>query len=279
MKGMHTLHTTTRLAHLTVDRGVSTITLDSPHNRNALSAPLRTQLLQLLEKALADKSTRAIVLAHTGPTFCAGADLKEARNADTTRSAEELAALLHNLMTSEKPVVARLTGPARAGGIGLIAACDFAIAADTVTFAFPEVRIGVIPSMISIPLRLRVQPSALHRLFLTGETFDARYAANIGLVSAVVSETHLDSTVTELTDSLQLGAPQALTGVKQLLSPPAEILSDQFEQMQALTARYFASPEARERIRAFAETPSNVTPSATLTFSETFCQRMESTEI
>jgi hypothetical protein len=172
---MSTLNTTTELVHLTAERGVSTITLDSPRNRNALSAQLRTELLQLLEEALRDESTRVIVLTHTGSVFCAGADLKEARSADTTQSGGELIALLEKLMTSDKPVVARLAGPARAGGIGLVAACDFAIAADTVTFGFSEVRIGVIPSIISVPLRLRVLPPALHRLFLTGETFDAHH--------------------------------------------------------------------------------------------------------
>ena len=250
---MSTLNTTTELVHLTAEGGVSTITLDSPRNRNALSAQLRTELLQLLEEALRDESTRVIVLTHTGSVFCAGADLKEARSADTTQSGGELIALLEKLMTSDKPVVARLAGPARAGGIGLVAACDFAIAADTVTFGFSEVRIGVIPSIISVPLRLRVLPPALHRLFLTGETFDAHHAASIGLVSEVTSEADLDSTVTGLTRTLQLGSPQALAGVKQLLHPPSATLSDQFAQMHNLTARYFASPEAREGIRAFTE--------------------------
>lgn len=249
---MSTLNTS-ELVHLTAEHGVSTITLDSPRNRNALSAQLRTELRQLLETALDDESTRVIVLTHTGPAFCAGADLKEARSADTTQSGGELVALLEKLMTADKPVVARLAGPARAGGIGLLAACDFAIAADTVTFAFTEVRIGVIPSIISVPLRLRVSPPALHRLFLTGETFDAHHAASIGLVSEVAPETDLDSTVTRLTNTLQLGAPQAVAGVKQLLHPPSATLSDQFEQIQALTARYFASPQAREGIRAFTE--------------------------
>ena len=126
---MSTLNTS-ELVHLTAEHGVSTITLDSPRNRNALSAQLRTELRQLLEAALDDESTRVIVLTHTGPVFCAGADLKEARSADTTQSGGELVALLETLMTADKPVVARLAGPARAGGIGLVAACDFAIAAD-----------------------------------------------------------------------------------------------------------------------------------------------------
>lgn len=243
----------TELVHLTADDGVSVITLDSPANRNALSARLRADLLRHLQSAIADTDTRAMVLTHTGSVFCAGADLREAGNGDTSRSGQDLVDLLTTLITSPKPVIARLSGPARAGGIGLVAACDFAVAAETATFGFTETRIGVIPSIISVPLRLRVPLADLHRLFLTGETFDARHAASIGLLSEVSTADELDAAVARLTDAVRLGSPTALAGVKDLLHPAAAILTEQFGRMQRLTARYFASPEAHEGIRAFAE--------------------------
>ncbi|AII10805.1 enoyl-CoA hydratase (plasmid) [Rhodococcus opacus] len=244
---------TSDLVRLTAESGVATITLDSPHNRNALSAQLRVELSQHIESALRDDTIRVLVLTHTGPAFCAGADLREARNGDTSQSGRELVGLLESLMTSNKPVVARLTGPARAGGLGLVTACDFAIAADTVTFAFTEVRLGVIPSIISVPLRLRVLPHALHRLFLTGAAFSANYAAEIGLISTVTTADDLDRAIDDLTGALQLGSPGALAGVKTLLNPPGSQLHDEFREMLNLTARFFSSAEAQEGIRAFTE--------------------------
>lgn len=238
---------------LEVRAGIATVTLDSPTNRNALSAALRADLSRHLETAEADDSVRVIVLTHTGRAFCAGADLREAATGDATRPSRELVEVLRRIMTSPKPVVARLAGAARAGGIGLVAACDFAIATDDVSFAFSEVRIGVIPSIISVPLRMRVPPASLHRLFLTGETFDAEHAAAIGLVSAVSTPGRLDDDVTRLTDALQLASPAALAGAKALLQPSEAEMRAEFERMRELSARYFSSPDAREGMSAFAE--------------------------
>ncbi|NHP17228.1 enoyl-CoA hydratase [Rhodococcus sp. IC4_135] len=241
------------LVHLATEGGVSVVTLNSPNNRNALSAQLRADLLGHLRAAIDDEATRAVVLTHTGSVFCAGADLKETRTGDTSRSGQELVDLLTMLLTSPKPVIARLRGPARAGGIGLVAACDFAVAVDTVTLGFSETRIGVVPAVISVPLRLRVASADLHRLFLTGETFDAHHAARIGLISEVTAADDLDIAVGRLTDAIGLGSPGAIAGVKEMLRPSAAALAEQFDRMLSLTSSYFASPEAQEGMLAFSE--------------------------
>lgn len=239
--------------------GVATITLDSPHNRNALSAQLRHELNAGLAKALDDERVRVIVLDHTGPVFCAGMDLKEARGAGASdQGVNEFPQLLSKIMTSPKPVVAKLTGPARAGGVGLVAAADIAVAASTATFAFTEVRIGVVPAVISIPVLPRLLPRAAHELFLTGETFDAERAAQIGLINSAVEADALDAEVDRFVTALVAGAPTALATTKELLrgGPEAadeEALTKVFTEMLALSARFFASEEGQEGIRAFAE--------------------------
>ncbi|MFN2478754.1 MAG: enoyl-CoA hydratase-related protein, partial [Pseudonocardiaceae bacterium] len=136
---------TAELVHLAVQSGIATITLDSPANRNALSAPLRAQLSAALDRSAGDGSVRVVVLDHTGPVFCAGMDLTEPLDA-----VRELPGILDRIWTHPKPVVARLAGHARAGGIGLVAAADVAVAAQGATFAFTEVRLGVVPAVISV---------------------------------------------------------------------------------------------------------------------------------
>ncbi|UNX53699.1 enoyl-CoA hydratase-related protein [Georgenia sp. TF02-10] len=237
---------------LAVAGGVATLTLDSAHNRNALSRALRQRLAEQLARALADDAVRVLVLTHAGPVFCAGADLREPDAAPAPGA--ELEDLLHTLWSVPKPVVARLAGTARGGGTGLVAAADVAVAADTVTFAFPEVRLGVVPALISAPLRRRVAPRALQELFLTGEVFDAPRAAEIGLLTAVVPAEDLDAAVDRYVQMLLRGAPAALAATKELLAaPPPGGLAPELAALARLSARHFASPEAAEGRRAFAE--------------------------
>jgi methylglutaconyl-CoA hydratase len=243
------------LVHLDVAGGVATITLDSPHNRNALSAQLRGELLAHLDAAIADDAARVIVLTHTGRVFCSGMDLKESRGAAASdQGVAEFPAVLERIWTSPTPVLARVGGPARAGGVGLVAACDIAVAAEDATFAFSEVRIGVVPAVISVTVLPRLLPRAAHELFLTGETFDGHRAAHIGLVNSAVPAFDLDAEVTRFVDMLRLGAPGALAATKELLrrERPAA-LEAQFAEMLELSARFFASEEGQEGMRAFAE--------------------------
>jgi methylglutaconyl-CoA hydratase len=245
----------TELVHYAVARGVATLTLDSPHNRNALSPRLMSELAAGLRTALADGAVRAIVLASADRVFCSGMDLKataaaEAGDLPVTAFPELLAAI----MDAPKPVVARVAGPARAGGIGLLAACDLVVAARSATFAFSEVRIGVIPAVISVTVLPRLQPSAARELFLTGEVFDGARAAAIGLVNSAVPDEDLDAELTRYLDLLVRGAPNALAGTKSLLHhPPIGSSSDQLAAMAALSARYFGSPEGQEGMAAFAQ--------------------------
>jgi methylglutaconyl-CoA hydratase len=243
------------LVHRTVADGVATITLDSPHNRNALSAQLRRELRGHLSGADRDDAVRVIVLDHTGPVFCSGMDLKESRAATAeNQGVQEYPEILEHIWTSPKPVVAKLSGPARAGGVGLVAACDIAIASEHATFAFSEVRIGVVPAVLSVTVLPRVMPRQAHELFLTGETFDAHRAVSMGLLNAAVPADDLDAEVTRYTTMLTLGGPQALAATKEMLrTPRAATMSEDFASMLALSARHFASAEGQEGIRAFAE--------------------------
>jgi methylglutaconyl-CoA hydratase len=243
------------LVHYSVAGGTATITLDSPHNRNALSAQLRRELSESLTKARDDDAVRVIVLTHAGPVFCAGMDLKEARGAGAgDQGVNEFPKILEQLWTSPKPVVARLAGPARAGGVGMVAAADIAVAVREATFAFTEVRIGVVPAVISLTVLPRLNPRAGHELFLTGETFNAERAADIGLINSAVDAEDLDTEVERFVKALALGGPKALAATKQLLSSPRPATpSDGFEAMNKLSAGFFASEEGQEGITAFAQ--------------------------
>ncbi len=157
--------------------GVATLTLDSPANRNALSTPLMRRLLDHLAATVSDPAVRVVVLTHTGPVFCSGADLKETAEAPRRRPGpgrQMLATCWPRIWEFPKPVIARVGGPARAGGLGLIAAADIAVCADAATFAFSEVRVGVIPAIISATVLPRLAPRAAAELYLTGNVFDGR---------------------------------------------------------------------------------------------------------
>jgi Enoyl-CoA hydratase/carnithine racemase len=243
------------LVHLDVTDGVATITLDSPANRNALSAQLRRELQAHLETAIADPAARVIVLTHTGRVFCSGMDLKESRGADAQQQGvNEFPRILQTIWESPTPVIARVAGPARAGGVGLVAAADVAIAAQDATFAFSEVRIGVVPAVISVVVLPRLTERAAHELFLTGETFDGVRAAEIGLVNRAVPSDELDAEVARYAEMFRLGAPGALAATKEMLRGDRSApMPDRFAAMLELSARHFAGEEGQEGMRAFAE--------------------------
>ncbi|MFI8832431.1 enoyl-CoA hydratase family protein [Streptomyces afghaniensis] len=227
-------------------RAVETLTLDSPHNRNALSAALVGELADALTDAGQDTGVRAVVLTHTGNTFSAGADLKD------PPPPEALVALFRRIVELPKPVVARVTGHVRAGGLGLLAACDIAAAATEATFAFTEVRIGVAPAVISLPLLPRTDPRALSRYYLTGERFDAVEAARTGLLTTHADD--VDKALTPILDGLRKSAPDALAETKRLLTARVlEAFDRDAAVLTALSARLFSSPQAREGMTAFLE--------------------------
>jgi len=244
------------LVRTATDRGVATLTLDSPHNRNALSTPLLNQLREGLAAVVADPDVRVVKLDHTGPVFSSGADLKETEQARASGRipVAVLADVLAELWECPKPVVARIGGPVRAGGIGLVAAADIAVCATDATFAFTEVRLGVIPAVISSTVLRRLSPRAAARLYLTGEVCGGEHAAEIGLVTMAVPATQLDQAVANVCDALLRGAPGALAGAKQLLRRPlsGDIRAD-LAELSARSVSFFQSDEAVEGAAAFRE--------------------------
>jgi methylglutaconyl-CoA hydratase len=236
--------------------GVTTLTLDSPANRNALSTPLMRELLDHLTAAVTDPAVRAVVLTHTGPVFCSGADLTETAEARAGGRipADLVGDVRAGMWVCPNPVVARVGGPARAGGLGLIAAADIAVCSEAATFAFSEVRLGVIPAIISAVVLPRLAPRAAAELYLTGNVFDGRRAAEIGLVTSAVPADELDAAVGAYVSSLVRGGPLALAGTKQLLrrTPQPAIRAD-LAELSERSAGYFRSEEGREGVAAFRE--------------------------
>ena len=242
------------LVHSQRRGAAAVVTLDSPNNRNALSRALVEQLHAALTAAVDDPSVRVLVLTGAGPVFCSGADLKE-QTAGGGPGLVGLPDVLTLLLQGPKPVVARVNGAARAGGLGLIASCDLAVGLTGATFGFSEVRIGVAPAVISVPCLRKMDRRAARELFLTGEPFDGEQAVRAGLPDrAVAGESELDTTVDELVERLALGAPQALAATKRLLMEvPGDSLAEDFRRMAALSAERFGSDEAREGMTAFRE--------------------------
>ena len=231
--------------------GVRTLTLDSPHNRNALSAQLLDELDRALRDATGDEDVRAIVLTGAGTVFCSGADLAERGSAAPNRMPDVLTCIVE----SPVPVIARVNGHARAGGLGLIAAADLAVAAAATTFAFTEVRVGVAPAMILVPALRVMEPRFLAHMTLTGERFDAREAAEAGLLTAFVDdEAALNAWVAAQTDALRQAAPGAVRATKGLLRGlPGRGWAESLTEAAGTSAALFAGPEAAEGMAAFLE--------------------------
>ncbi|SNR53185.1 methylglutaconyl-CoA hydratase [Blastococcus mobilis] len=244
-----------------VARGVATLTLDSPANRNALSRAMRTQLRAALADAFADDAVRVVVLDHTGRVFCSGMDLAEAAGGSTEdQGVREFPELLELIWSSGKPVVAVVRGPARAGGVGLLAACDVVVAGASATFAFSEVRLGIVPAVISAVVLPRMVPHVAHRLMLTGEVFGAELAATGGLIDLMAPDDEVDDVLAGQLTALAAGAPAALAETKRLLRAGSSL---DFDDLLELSARFFASEEGQEGIASFREKrPARWVPAA-----------------
>ena len=251
------------------------LTLNSPHNRNALSSALVSHLHHGLREAAADPAVRVVVLGHTGGTFCAGADLSQSSAAgdDNPRGdrergtagrsgsppsaydmavarAREMTALLRAIVESPLPVIAAVDGHVRAGGLGLVGACDIALAGPRSTFALTEARIGVAPAIISLTLLPKMAPRAAARYYLTGETFDARRAAEIGLITTAADD--VDAAVATLVADVGRGSPQGLAASKALTTRAVlEGFDRDAERLTEESARLFVSDQAREGMLAF----------------------------
>ena len=242
----------TELVHYEVDGGVATITLDSPHNRNALSRQLVGELFERLDRAATDEQARVLVIRSADRVFCSGADLSEAAAGSMEEGARALAGLQRRILAHPLPVVTRLAGPVRAGGLGIVAASDVAICSEEVTFAFTESRLGLAPAVISLSVLPRLTSRAAYDTFLTGRTFDAAEAAAMGLVTRAVPDAHLDEQVAATCTELAKAHPQGLRETKALLARPILAhLEEHAEEMISLSARLFGSDEAREAMLSF----------------------------
>lgn len=235
---------------------MATITLDSPSNRNALSRQLLEELHEALDQAQ-QPGVRVIVLTHTPPAFCAGADLKERSSGPSgggssaiPSSSSLMVQAIERLGAGAVPTIAAVSGPARAGGVGVMAACDLVVVHPSVTFAFTEVRIGVAPAIISVPILARCGWSKLAAPFLTGETFDAETARDMGLVTHVAED--VAATVATLVRGILAGGPEAVAATRRILRGP----TNKMAEMQALSETLFNSAEAAEGMRAFASKSS-----------------------
>ena len=242
-------------------RGVATITLNRPEKHNAFDDRMITDLLQALDNIDKDKSVRVLVLRAAGKSFCAGADLDWMRRMadyDFTQNladARRLAQLMYRLNRLHKPVIARVQGASYGGGVGLIACCDIAIASENAIFSLSEVRLGLIPSVISPYLIAAIGSRAARRYFLSGERFDAARALQLGLVHEVVEPGSLDASLEQCVDALLNSGPSAQAAAKELIQQVQGRAIDKslIEETARRIAEVRASDEAREGLTAFLE--------------------------
>jgi methylglutaconyl-CoA hydratase len=241
--------------------GVTTVTLNRPDMRNAFNDEVITEMSAVLLELGKRPEVRCVVLAGNGPAFCAGADLNwMKRIADYTREqnledASGLARMLEILYKLPKPTVARVHGDTYAGGMGLVSACDIAVAADSVQFCLSEVKLGLIPATISPYVIRAMGPRAAHRWFLTAERFSAAEAHRIGFVHEVVPAAQLDAKVAEIALALVNSGPEAVKACKQLVHDVAdrEITAGLVRRTVEGIADIRASEEGREGVRSFLE--------------------------
>jgi enoyl-CoA hydratase/carnithine racemase len=243
---------TDELVHYAVADAVATITLDSQHNRNALSQQLVTELFEGLQRADEDHDATVVLIRQAGKVFCSGADLSEATTVGMEEGAKRIVALQRLITTMDKPVVTRISGAVRAGGIGIVAASDLAISADDATYALTEVKLGLAAAIISLTVHARMSPRAAALTTLGGEVFTGAQAAEYGLVTRAVPAEVLDDEVTALCAQLATGAAQGLSESKRILNADLVRRIDALgDDMAALSARLFASDEARAAMTAF----------------------------
>jgi len=237
-----------------VNSGAAWISLDRPERRNALSDDLVVGLRARLEQAMADDAVRAVVLTGNGPAFCAGADLKKGGGSAVAAGPNPFVDVLELIADGPKPVIAAVNGVAFGGGVGLVAAADIAIAAHEAVFSFSEVRIGVIPAMISVVVLPALGRRRTMQLFLTGERFDGSRAVEYGLVHEAVPLAELRAAAERAVAAIAKGGPIAIREAKRLVQTvPTMSRREAFTWTQEKIAELFASDEAREGMTAFAE--------------------------
>ena len=238
-----------------INDGAAWITLNRPENRNALSAILVNELYAHLINANENSEVRSIVITGTGPAFCAGADLKSPPG-QLVDGAQGVTypEVLNTIIESPKPVIAAVNGAAFAGGLGLVGAADIVVTVSDVQFSFSEVRIGVIPAVISVVCIPKLGTHHAMKLFLTGERFTGEQAVSMGFAHRAVKAEELTSMVQEEIDAINLGGPIAVQECKKLVRRVRELnIRDGFNETGEWSKRLFQSEEGAEGMAAFRE--------------------------
>ena len=242
------------LVETTRQGGVVTVTLADEDNRNALSAALVGDLVEALDTAEDDPTVRVVVLTNRGGVFCAGADLSERSSDGKPAARVDAADLFQRFRRSPKVYVGRIAGHCVAGGMGLAAAMDLAVADEAAKFGFTEVRRGVAPAMISVLCLPKMRPGDAAEAMLLGNRMTGADAARLGLVNRAVPAAELDATVDGFLVDLLAGGPEALAATKQLLvRVPGMSVNEAFDWTARLSAELFRGEEAKEGMRAFLE--------------------------
>jgi len=239
-----------------VRRGTAWVTLNRPEARNALSATLVNELYDHLTHANLDENVRSIVITGNGPAFCAGADLKSppGQIVDGRDRAVAYPDVLTSILESAKPVIVAINGAAFAGGLGLVGAADIVVTVDNVQMSFSEVRIGVIPAVISVVCIPKLGTHHAMKLFLTGERFDGNQAVEMGLAHRAVPADQLETAVQEELDMLNLGSPNALKEAKRLVREVSAMsIAEGFEVTGPWSRELFESADGAEGMAAFRE--------------------------
>jgi methylglutaconyl-CoA hydratase len=251
---------TGRFTHLLLEshNGIARVTLNRPDCRNAFDDRLAAELSDAFEALGQDTAVRGIVLSGTGPTFCAGADLHwlapdaPVSESQAFQDAQRLVRMFRAVDECPCPVIARVHGPAFGGGVGLIAACDIAVAVEDATFSLSEARLGLVPAVISPFLLRKLGESFARRYCLTGDTFSAAEAQQFHLVHDVVSFDQLDARIKAVSDAVLRLAPQAARETKRLLNRLVTMLhGDHWSACTQANVEARMSEEAKEGLQAF----------------------------
>jgi methylglutaconyl-CoA hydratase len=239
---------------------VATVTLSRPEVHNAFNPTLIGELHRCFDALATDATVRLVVLTGAGPSFCAGADLGWMRETmsytreENLEDAQRMAAMFDAINLLPKPLIGRLNGTALGGGVGLVACCDIVVAADKARFGFTEVKVGLVPAVISQYVLPKIGFSRARALFITGERFDAARAREYGLVHHVVPEAELDQEVERLLEELHTAGPVAVAAAKTLLRAISQFgPADAREYAINTIADLRRSPEAQEGLSAFLE--------------------------
>jgi len=241
------------------EKDIATIFLNRPDVHNAMNEELMKELTDCFKKFDKDKDIRIIILTGNGKSFCAGADLNWMKSMvnyskeENIKDSNLLLDLYESIYSCSKPVIAKVNGHAFGGGIGLFAACDIAIAATECKFAFSEVKLGIIPAVISTYISRRMKTSDMRRLFVTGERFDSNYAKEVGLVDYVASE-KIDDLVEKYVKIIRSSGPKAIIEVKKLVDACEKMDAEKYKKFSVeKISELRVSDEGQEGINAFLE--------------------------